>query len=1006
MEDTAQFTSSDIRQRPVLIGRARERVFLQEELDRAFAGEGRLVLLGGEAGIGKTTLARDVAREAHRHGATVLTGHCHDLTATPPYEPWLDLMIGLGGEEGFPPLPEAFASGRLEGVESPVALFTQTLAFLSSLAQRAPVLLLFEDLHWSDSPSLELLRLVAGRISALPVLILVTYRVDELTRRHPLYQQLPGLVRAGGGMRIDIKRLDHAEISSLVRASYALEPEAEARLTDYLEQHAEGNPFFAIELMRALEEEGLLTGSAQGARLVAVDRVVLPPLLTQVIDLRVNRLGETARDLLSIASVIGQEVSLALWAEVASVRDDELLTLVETAIDARLLESNRDGMRARFAHALTRESLYESAFPPRRRQWHQQVAEALMRLPSPDPDAVAHHLVQAGDDRASTWLVLAGNRAQRVYAWLVAAERFIAAATALEDLPGKERERGWLLFRAARLMRLADPNRGLTLLYQAQRLAFAAGDKLLAGDAHYSIGLLLAYAEQFDGGLAEMSAGIDFLEKLDPTDLLGDSAVAIALADSLPEHEASADKDLATSVELYEAIGMHHRRGGHPWFLATGGRYTEATRIANHFLSAAEKIENPGGVVQSAAGHAYQGLGICCAAAGRPREATSAFESSRNIYRTLDHYGVIVLCYLAELRYVALTYRADDPAYRHRLCDEAVAAFGHASGALPPGTPPGIVRLATLVLDGEWDEAAQILGDTPPGGNSFCRREVREATMSIALNRGDSAKVLELISEFMPDGPRQTPGSRLYPEALLCHRIAASLALQQRDFDEARIWLEAHDTWLTWSGSMFGQADGKLAWSQYHRAAGDIDAAVACAADAVALAEAPRQPLLLLEAHRELGELATSARRFDRAGHHLQEALRLAELCQARHLTTTVLMALAELRAAEGQSDAARSLADEAVTLGATSAGASLAERRRNLVPTQATLTVSSPFGLTSREVEVLKLVAEGLTDSAVADRLFISPRTVSQHLRSIYGKLDVSSRTSATRLAIEHGLI
>jgi DNA-binding NarL/FixJ family response regulator len=205
---------------------------------------------------------------------------------------------------------------------------------------------------------------------------------------------------------------------------------------------------------------------------------------------------------------------------------------------------------------------------------------------------------------------------------------------------------------------------------------------------------------------------------------------------------------------------------------------------------------------------------------------------------------------------------------------------------------------------------------------------------------------------------------------------------------------------------MFGQAEGKLAWSHYHRAAGDIDAAITCASEALALAAEPRQPLVLLETHRELGELAISARRFDQAGHHLEEALRLAEACQARYLRATVLIALAELRAAEGQPDAARLLADEAVTLGATSAGASFAERRRNLVPTQATLTMSSPFGLTSREVEVLKLVADGLTDSAVADRLFISPRTVGQHLRSIYGKLDVSSRTSATRLAIEHGLL
>jgi DNA-binding CsgD family transcriptional regulator len=353
-----------------------------------------------------------------------------------------------------------------------------------------------------------------------------------------------------------------------------------------------------------------------------------------------------------------------------------------------------------------------------------------------------------------------------------------------------------------------------------------------------------------------------------------------------------------------------------------------------------------------------------------------------------------------------LTYRADDPAYRHRLCDEAVAAFGHASGALPPATPPGIVRLATIVLDGDWDEALQIVQDTPPGGNSFCRRDVREATTYIAYSRGERETAWQQIAEFLPEGPRQSPGSRIFPEAHFCQRIAAAMLLQQRDFDEARKWLEAHDKWLIWSGSTLGQAEGKLAWSQYHRAAGDTEAANACAVDTVALAAEPRQPLVLLAAHRELGEIATSTRHFGQAGHHLQDALRLAEVCQARYLKATVLMALAELRSAEGQTDAARSLADKAVALGATSAAASLAERRRNLFGTQAAPTTLFPFGLTAREVEVLRLVAEGLTDSAVAERLFISPRTVSQHLRSIYGKLDVSSRTSATRLAIEHGLI
>ena len=155
-----------------------------------------------------------------------------------------------------------------------------------------------------------------------------------------------------------------------------------------------------------------------------------------MIDGRVARLGEEMRQPLAMAAVIGQEVPLALWAEVAGLDDEALLTIVEQAVEAHLLDAERDGARVRFVHALTREALYEGVLPPRRRLWHRQVAEALMARRDPDPDAVAYHFQQAGDPRAWEWLVRAGERAQRAYAWLTAAERFAAAADLLGGCPG------------------------------------------------------------------------------------------------------------------------------------------------------------------------------------------------------------------------------------------------------------------------------------------------------------------------------------------------------------------------------------------------------------------------------------------------------------------------------------------------------------------------------------------------------------------------------------------
>src|SRR5262249_43668603 len=219
---------------PPLVGRTREQVFLREELAAAMGGHGRLILIGGEAGIGKTTLAQDVAREATARGAAVLAGSCYDLTNTPPYGPWLDLVARYRPTEALPPPPAAFAGGTLEGVTSQAALFAEVRRFVADLAAARPAVVVLEDLHWADPASLELLRPRAPQPGALPLLLVATYRVDELTRRHPFYRQLPALVREAGGLRLDPRRLDGDALGDLVVGRFALPPADTARLVAYL----------------------------------------------------------------------------------------------------------------------------------------------------------------------------------------------------------------------------------------------------------------------------------------------------------------------------------------------------------------------------------------------------------------------------------------------------------------------------------------------------------------------------------------------------------------------------------------------------------------------------------------------------------------------------------------------------------------------------------------------------------------------------------------------------
>jgi predicted ATPase len=248
-----------------LAGRERELTLLREKLTAARDGEGGLALIGGEAGIGKTTLAEAALREAAGQGVAVLTGHCFDLAETPPYGAWIDLFAHLPAAQVFPPLPEAFAAiGTVGAVPNQMALFLQVEAFLAALGNQRPVAILLDDLHWADVGTLDLLRYLARSLASRPVLLLVTYRSDELTRKHPLYPLLPQLAREPSTVRLDVDRLDDDAVRALVDGRYALPAAETDRLVAYLQTRAEGNALFIGELLRALEEAGGLRQQGDG----------------------------------------------------------------------------------------------------------------------------------------------------------------------------------------------------------------------------------------------------------------------------------------------------------------------------------------------------------------------------------------------------------------------------------------------------------------------------------------------------------------------------------------------------------------------------------------------------------------------------------------------------------------------------------------------------------------------------------------------------------------------
>jgi DNA-binding CsgD family transcriptional regulator len=990
-----------------LVGRDAERALLREQLDLAISGQGRLVLIGGEAGIGKTTLAREICGEASELGATVLVGHCFDLTATPPYGPWLDLGARYRPDGDLPELPDALVSGKIDEIESQTELFEQVRSFLMSVTAVRPAVLVIEDLHWADAASLDLLRSIVPRLGSLPILTVVTYRVDELTRKHPFYHQLPGLVRDAEGRRIDLRRLNVEDFEALIAARWRLEPDDCERLVEYLGRHADGNPFFVAELLRTLEEERLLFREGDAWSLAPLDHIVMPPLLRQVIDGRVARLGEEMRQPLAMASVIGQEVPLDLWANVADLDPDSVLKVVEQAVDAHVFEATRDGTRVRFVHALTREALYDGVLPPRRREWHRIVGEALAANPDANPDGVAHHFHEAGDERASDWLIRAGERAQRAYAWATATERFYAAAELLTGVQGMEQTRGWLLFRIGRLQRFSNAAESIAVMSEAERLARIAGDKVLAGDAVYSRGLLRCYADDFRLGLLDLINGIEELETLPADDALPRASSTTWMADALPSTDPSYGQEFEPGAAELWAQGMHHRRNSTPWFLGIAGRLAEAERDGLRFVEVVDQLDQMGGLIRGSSGHAHHGLGIVYAIRGDIPAARHHLSLARQHYNMIEHYACIAFTYLVELRDAVMVFDTANLETRRQLATEGEETLRRAVGAMPPGLSPKRVWSGIYLLEGRWSELTEIATDTDHHGTYCMRREIHSSLAPLARYRGEPDHAWVYVRYALPQGVATEPGGTVFVEGLLMQRLAAALELDHGNTTAAKKWLEANDRWLAWNECVIGRADNQRMWAEFHLANGAAEQARSFATRAVALAETPRQPLSLLEGLRTLAKCERIAGNPRKAETYLAESLALSEACAAPYERALTLLEIAELCAASGDRPSAIASATEAGEVFRSLQAEPALAQADELIARISVKTSPEPLParLTQRELEVLRLVAQGLTDAAVAEQLYISPRTVSQHLQSIYGKLDVSSRSAATRFAVEHGL-
>jgi DNA-binding SARP family transcriptional activator/tetratricopeptide (TPR) repeat protein/ABC-type cobalamin/Fe3+-siderophores transport system ATPase subunit len=486
-----------------LIGRAAELAMLEEEWELACreARSGRLVLLAGDAGIGKTTLIADVARRVHEEGAIVLAGRSPRETVV-AYQPILEALrhwalntsvsdLRAAAREYGAELARLIPELRRRAPDLPppadepdterYRLFEAVVGLMTELSRSTPVLLVLDDLQWADRPTLLLLRHLARATSPARVLILGAYRSTE--RGDTFNSALTEMMRERLATQLEIQGLSEADTAELVALRAGERPSRS--FAHALYEETEGNPFFVEEIVRHLLEGGVRAGSATASELQSFG---LPEGVKQVIAWRLSRLEPSAIELLRVASVIGRDVDAALLERVVLQAEEEFLGALEEALAAGLLVEADDRPGAYlFSHALIRETLYEGMSVPRRARIHKRVGEAIeatqgRRQGRYLPELAYHFTRAVADDQdaeeAITYALRAAEQATTMLAHEEAAEHYARALDVLARFQPEATARRCELLVALGEARVRGGERaqGSTAFREAAALAEQLGD--------------------------------------------------------------------------------------------------------------------------------------------------------------------------------------------------------------------------------------------------------------------------------------------------------------------------------------------------------------------------------------------------------------------------------------------------------------------------------------------------------------------------------------------------
>jgi DNA-binding CsgD family transcriptional regulator/tetratricopeptide (TPR) repeat protein len=983
------------------VGRTRELARLGGLLVRAAGGEPLVVLLGGEAGVGKTRLVEQLAAAAQGQGTRVLVGGCVPLGEEGlPFAPVVQALRGLAGEldaaglqavagpaEGelgrlLPDLAwggEAAAGTAVAGAGQG-RLFELLLGVVGRLAASAPLLWVLEDLHWADRSTRDLVAFLATTLRSGRVLVVGTFRSDELDRRHPLRGLLGELGRNRRVVRLELARFSRAELAEQLAGLLGDQPPA--RLVDDIHVRSGGNPFFAEEL--------LLAGDGG-------DPGVLPPSLREVLLARVVRLGDRTQRVLGVAAAAGPGVTQPLLAVVAGLDDQQLLAGLHEAVDQQLLlpdPAGGDGYL--FRHALLAEAVYSELLAGERARLHAALASALEaglesgEAPASRAARLAYHWAAAGDQpRALSASIQAATAAEGVFA-LAEARLQLERALALWDrVPDAEARAG---------------TDRVGLLSRCAEAAYAAGEPAHAAELVRRALPLVdeTHQPQRAGLLHEQLARC--LRRLRDPAALDEHQQAVRLVPPQPSAERAW---VLVSLARY-LLGVD--------------RFAEVRGPAEEAVAIAAQV---GAVAEEAAAHAT--LGDLLVHLG---EVDAGLAELAAAVRLATQTGDVIMV----LR--TLISRSDGLNGAGRPEEAVVVALDGLRQArrlgLVRGNGPVLAANATwaLLAMGRWDQAEQVSREgleTSPSGPGYIGLPVARAALELGRGELDAAQArLQAARRLLPGSIREAQ----YAGPLFCG--LAEVALWRGDLEQGR-QLVAEAIPLVAASPRYAaplyalgvrvEADrAELARARRPGQPAPDDgtasallerlgqAAQGPAADlpelaawqATALAEQTRQ-----QGPADPAAWAAAVAAWERLGQPYRIAyawFRQAEALLAttgdRDTAAQVLGRAAEVTGRLG----ARPLDGEVQAL-ARRARLGLAPPAGATAAAAGAPTPAAQLGLTPREAEVLALVAAGRSNRQIAQALFISPKTVGVHVSNILAKLGVAGRVEAAAIAHRLGL-